>query len=379
MSARRVVLLTPNFENNSLGRTYCLWLLARHLGWRTEVLGVRGERVWSPLQGTAFADDCVLPDPGTSEALRERAVAERAHGADLLLAVKSLPTSFGVGLRLAERSGTPLLLDVDDPDVEVRTTWQPPVDRLKALVRHPRRYRDLLRLRRAAADVPVMVSNPVLQEMYGGVLVPHVRDVPDQPPPPGAGGPRPVVRFVGSPRGHKGVEQLREAIAPLGTEGYRLEVTGTAPADAAAWESWLGTTTLAEGASLVATADVIALPSLARSWSGAQLPVKLVDAMAVGRPVVASDLPVLRWAVGDTGVLVPPADVVALRGALRDLADPDLRAELGRAAHLRAQQLFSLPAVAPAFAEQVQRALGSSAPPPPPGTPPTPASAGAPS
>jgi len=371
-----MVLLTPNFENNSLGRTYCLWLLARHLGWTTEVLGVRGERVWSPLRGTEFADDCVLPGPGTSEAVREGVLAERAAGADLLVAVKSLPSSFGLGLRLAGRGGTPLLLDVDDPDVEVRTSWLPPTQRLRAAVRHPRRYRDLLRLRLAAADVPVMVSNPVLQDMYGGVLVPHVREVPAVAPPPGGGGARPVVRFVGSPRGHKGVEQLRRAVAPLGSRGYRLEVTGDAPADAAAWEGWLGTTTLAEGAALVATADVIALPSLARSWSGAQLPVKLVDAMAVGRPVIASDLPVLRWALGDTGVLVPPADVTALRGALEDLADPHRRAELGRAAHRRAQELFSLSAVAPAFAEQVQRALGCTPPAPPaPPTAPTPPAA----
>jgi glycosyltransferase involved in cell wall biosynthesis len=66
--------------------------------------------------------------------------------------------------------------------------------------------------------------------------------------------------------------------------------------------------------------------------------------MAHGRPVVASAVGGLRDLVvdGETGLLVQPRDVPALRAALdRLLADRELRRELGAAGRERARQLCS--------------------------------------
>ena len=66
--------------------------------------------------------------------------------------------------------------------------------------------------------------------------------------------------------------------------------------------------------------------------------------MAHGRPVVASAVGGLRDLVvdGETGLLVPPGDVAALRAALeRLLADGELRRRLGAAARARAAEHFS--------------------------------------
>jgi len=60
--------------------------------------------------------------------------------------------------------------------------------------------------------------------------------------------------------------------------------------------------------------------------------------MAHGRAVVASDVGGLRDLVvdGETGLLVPPLDVAALRDALRRLVDDgELRRRLGEAARER--------------------------------------------
>ncbi len=67
-----------------------------------------------------------------------------------------------------------------------------------------------------------------------------------------------------------------------------------------------------------------------------------VEAMASGRPVVASDLGPLREVVGDeAGLLVPVDDSTALVEALQRLArDPALRAKLGAAGRRRAEALF---------------------------------------
>ena len=98
---RRVLLVTPNFQNNSLGRTYCLWLLCRELGWQTRVVGVKGDTLWPALAGSDFAADCVLPSGSADD--RKAALVEHVEWSDVVVAVKPLPTSFGVALELIRR------------------------------------------------------------------------------------------------------------------------------------------------------------------------------------------------------------------------------------------------------------------------------------
>jgi D-inositol-3-phosphate glycosyltransferase len=66
--------------------------------------------------------------------------------------------------------------------------------------------------------------------------------------------------------------------------------------------------------------------------------------MAHGRPVVATAVGGLRDLVvdGETGLVVPPRDVDALRLALeRLLGDRELRRRLGAAGRRRAEERFS--------------------------------------
>ena len=93
-------------------------------------------------------------------------------------------------------------------------------------------------------------------------------------------------------------------------------------------------------------ADVSCLPRLDLPVTRLVPPLKPVEAMALGRPVVASDLPPTLGLVrdGETGLRVAPGDPEALAGALRTLADdPDLRRRLGRtaAAHVAATHTWS--------------------------------------
>jgi len=71
-------------------------------------------------------------------------------------------------------------------------------------------------------------------------------------------------------------------------------------------------------------ADVFVYPSL---YEGFGLP--LVEAMACGTPVIASDTPALSEVVGSAGLVVGTKDVPALAQALLELArEPELRHEL---------------------------------------------------
>lgn len=70
----------------------------------------------------------------------------------------------------------------------------------------------------------------------------------------------------------------------------------------------------------------------------------LVEAMAAGRPVVASDLGAVREVVGhEAGLLVPAGDHEALVRALGTLAgDPDARERMGQAGRARATAEFGI-------------------------------------
>lgn len=86
---------------------------------------------------------------------------------------------------------------------------------------------------------------------------------------------------------------------------------------------------------LLAQSEVVLMTS---RWEGFGLAV--AEAMAAGRPVVASDVPGLREVLGGdgaSGILVPPGDARAVAGALdRLLNDTTLRRRLGASGRRRA-------------------------------------------
>jgi len=85
-----------------------------------------------------------------------------------------------------------------------------------------------------------------------------------------------------------------------------------------------------------AACEVFAAPATGRESFG----IVLVEAMAAGLPVVASDIPGYREVVrrGIDGLLVPPSDPTALARALRRLLeDPPLHRTLSEAGRARAE------------------------------------------
>jgi glycosyltransferase involved in cell wall biosynthesis len=101
---------------------------------------------------------------------------------------------------------------------------------------------------------------------------------------------------------------------------------------------------------LVARADIFTMPSV-RDASGNVdgLPIVVLEAMAAGTPVVASDLAGMPLAVdhGKTGLLVPEKDSTALASALnRLLADPEEARKMGDASRAKVVDELNWDAVA---------------------------------
>jgi glycosyltransferase involved in cell wall biosynthesis len=94
------------------------------------------------------------------------------------------------------------------------------------------------------------------------------------------------------------------------------------------------------------TADVIEASDVVCLTSDAEaLPLVLLEAMAGGRPVVATNVGGVRDAVidGETGRLVSPGDVAGFSAALVELAaDRELAKRLGEAGRRRQEELFTV-------------------------------------
>lgn len=333
---KRLLLLTIDLDNNSLGRTYCLWLLARSLGWDATVVAPRGERIWHPLAGSDFAASCQLVAPSRADQL-----VDMMRECDLVIAVKPLRESFGRALRALRVAKKPLLVDIDDPDLEVRLATGHPFKGIGKSILRPSEFWPAAFLRTKIESFPVLVSNPTLQRRYGGSIIPHVRE--DS----GIGAIHtswnPSIAFVGTARRHKGIDMLRRAVADLAPTGVTLSVTDYAPPDAKPWETWVGATSVEHGATLLRNSDIVVLPSLRRdTFAPAQLPAKLIDAMIAGRAIAVANMEPMTWALAGTGLSFESGDLNALKSAIMELASPERRNVLGASARARALEHFTV-------------------------------------
>jgi glycosyltransferase involved in cell wall biosynthesis len=154
-------------------------------------------------------------------------------------------------------------------------------------------------------------------------------------------GEQPFILSVGTIQPRKNYQRLIQALAKLdsavalvivGSKGWKYEdiFAEVARLDLAERVHFPGFVAEADLPALYSAATLFVYPSL---YEGFGLPV--LEAMACGTPVVASNQSALPEVVGEAGLLVNPRDVEAMAAAVSRLLDePDLRqclAEAGRA------------------------------------------------
>jgi len=173
-----------------------------------------------------------------------------------------------------------------------------------------------------------------------GVDIPATTVEPEDPP---------HVHFVGRLSAEKGVLELVEA-----ARGLPLVVVGDGPLRDRI-PGALGYVAPAELGGYLDRAAVVVCPSRREGYG-----VVAREAMAHARPVVAAAVGGLAEAIvdGESGLLVRPGDVQALRAGLeRLLGDAELRARLGAAARERARQRYSREVAAAATLAAYEAAL----------------------
>jgi glycosyltransferase involved in cell wall biosynthesis len=153
------------------------------------------------------------------------------------------------------------------------------------------------------------------------------------------------VGTVSSVVGYEGLDDLLRAVAELRATGLDVRCAiagdGTARPGLAALAETLGLSSVVVLPGRVPkeltpvwhrALDVFTVPRRDTDVTRSVTPLKPIEAMAAGRPVVASDLPALAEIVGapGTGLLSTPEDPSSLAGRLRELYDDEaLRHALG--------------------------------------------------
>lgn len=334
----RVAVLTtsyPRFPGDAAGRFIAD--AVEHLragGLEVEVVAPSGFRHFGLAYGSGMAGN--LRQRPVRSLLVPAMLSNFRRGARRVARTADLVHAHWLGAgAVAATLGKPYVVQVWGTDVEFarRVPWLArPVFRRARLVIAPSR---------ALADAALALGARAVRVIPSGVDVPAEVGEESEPP---------EVLFAGRLSPEKGIAELVEAAA-----GMPLVVAGDGPLRSRV-SGVLGFVPHDELERLYARAAVVACPSHREGFG-----VVCAEAMAHGRPVVASAVGGLLDLVvdGETGILVPPRDVPALRGALeRLLADRELRRRLGHAGRERVRSYCSWEAVTNATVAAYEAALG---------------------
>lgn len=349
--AGRVAVVCWDLGHNPAGRAMVLADL--HLEkMRVDLVGPLwsrfGDTIWSPIADGDYSTVTFRCDSYADFMAKAYAVASD-HPYDLVHICKPRLPGLVLGSMLATASDCPVIVDIDDDEQafsptssEVVTTPDGSIDLdqvdLDDLGTDPTEGTGTALGVALSRNAPVRtVSNVELQREHGGIMVRHARSEVDFDPDTvsrtagrdriGAAPDDFVVMFVGTPRPHKGLDVVIDALRGL-DDRFVLHVVGVA--DRQRFEAEMDTTgarvvshpptDMAILPELIAAGDAIALMQhLDDPISRSQIPAKISDGLAMGRPVIVTDAPPLRD-LRDHGLL-RANDAAELGAALSRLAE----------------------------------------------------------
>lgn len=389
----RVSVLSWDLSHNCLGRAYLIAQLLEN-EFEVEIVGpkLRGD-VWSPVRDAYDYKEMPTKDTVLSFKNNYNKCLNQIDG-DIIYASKPRMTSFGVGLLEKKQTGKPLLLDIDDWERSLEFIGGSSL--LGYLAGIPRLgnvnslyYNIGLEQLVSYAD-GITVSNSFLQHKFGGDILPHVRDTTKFDPqqykkqemrqqlglPPEDN----LILFSGTPKPHKGLENLVRAVRNI-DENVTLVIVGADQSQdrtdisisykikSTLERRYIDKLSRLGGDSIIlrgqqpfseipkwlSAADIVAIPQQETHKTRGQLPAKVFDAMAMATPIIATNVSDLPVVLRGCGKIVEPDSVAELKAAVQSLiTDPSYMTELGSKARRKAVDQYSYQSASPTLCEKVQ-------------------------
>lgn len=316
----KVAVISWDMGHNPVGRAFVIAdMLAVHH--EVELIGPLFERyggaIWSPLLGSSLAIK-TFKAAETSAFFDQADTFAETVKADLVIACKARLPSIYLGIQIARLNKCPLFIDVDDHELsffkasfpyKIGPNWsfekpsqpEPPFGQFWTQICDPL----------ISSFDQIIVSNHALQRRFGGSIVRHARDErlfvfnhdirktvraefgykeTDK-----------IILFLGTPRAHKGIFRIAQALETLSNPSLALCVIGS-PNDKRVEKQLLSYTNARINLfpdqpwhrlpELVHLADGVCLLQDPQSPIAAyQIPAKLTDSLALGIPTAVSDVP----------------------------------------------------------------------------------------
>jgi len=358
----KISIVTYDLGLNCLGRAYLLGKVLRR-NYEVEIHGFSftnpNEPIWKPCDTGEFNYHAVKGKNFPSFLKTMATMAKNLDG-DVIYASKLRLPTFGVGLLKKVFGNKPVVLDIDD----LETSWYQHLKgrrRWKTLLDPTGPYptQGMEHCVRFADEVTTVSSQ--LQRKYGrGIIIPHGKDTESFDPDKfdriamreklGIKDFK-TIMFLGTARPHKGLDDIVNALNLLDREDIRLMVIGAGADpiyDQSLKDSGGEKVILRDGIPFNAipeylnAADLVVLPQKKNLQSFGQIPAKIFDAMAMAKPIIATNVADLAQILQGCGLIVEPGDISAMAEKINwVLSNPVEGGEMGRLARKKCIDEFS--------------------------------------
>jgi len=375
----KISLLVSDFSQNCLGRVY---ILAKMLDpeYEVEVVGpLFGDKVWPPCDTKEFIYKPVQCIPVFPPFLKSIKKIENFISGDIIYASKPWVSSFGIGILSTLKRKRPLIVDIDDWELG----WFLPYKFRKMASLSVKTIFDangflgtyLLEKMVFLTDGRTTASR-FLQNRFGGEYIPHARDTDFLDPSKFDGGKvkrelgfkdEKIIMFLGSPKLHKGIEDLFCALKYLKRKDVKLLIIGAAngyPSKHHLYEDIdlfviiRGMIPFMRIPEYLAWSDLVVIPQKNLLSNYAQVPAKLFDAMAMAKPVIATNISDMPEILGDCGFIVEPNNPKGLAERIEYiLNNPTKAKEMGKKARDRCIERYSFKVVGERLFNYIQQVI----------------------
>lgn len=361
MKINKISVIAPDLSGGGMTRVYLIASTLQKLGYEVRVFGlIFGDHIYpEPPIGLPITYIHGAKFPQIWKAIWN--LIKEIDG-DLIYAIKPKPTSLGIGYLTTLFKKKTLILDIDDWEMSWfgGNDWEykPTLRQLKG---------DLLQSNGALRDInnplyikwsekliekvsAITVNNRFLQSYYGGTYLPSGKDTdlfnPTQFDPQLSRQKYglldyKILMFPGTPRPHKGLEDVLMAIESLHQPDLKLVIVGGRDIGDGYIEvlnkKWgefiiqIPPCPCDSMPEVISAAHIVVVPQRETETAIAQFPMKLTDGMAMAKPIIATKVGDIPEVLKDYAYLVEPESPSEITQAIVEIfKNYDLALEKGR-------------------------------------------------
>lgn len=370
-----ISIITPDFSSNSTARAY-IFAKALKENHQVEIIGFKKKKkIWPPLLNENGGINFKVFDGQNLINLHKNIPAFlKSMKGDILIVNTPLPSSFNLALLKKFMSNKKLILDMADWELGFKLYQKQKSNFLKFMIKESSNFlRNVYSYWGIKFNESVLtefvdritVSNSFLKNKFGGTIIRHCRDTDYLNPKKfsrrnmrkklGIKTDQKVVIFLGTPRPYKGIDLLIDAIYELRNKKITLLIVGMSNSSYCeeidkkankfiphSFQS-LPMQPFKNIPYFLSASDLVVIPQKETIATKGQMPAKVFDAMAMGKPIIATNVGDLKKVLGGCGWIIDPDDVKSLQKQINFVLNhPQIAENVGQKARNKCIKNYSL-------------------------------------